>query len=276
MKKIDIFVFSGTGNTLRCAEELKKNLTELGAEVDLKRIEDGSERVESVGDAVVICYPIHGFNAPMNVIDFCKGLTGSGADAYIMKTSGEPLKINDDSSGRIIKALKKKGYEIKGEFHFIMPYNMIFKHSDAMAAKMYQTAKERIPSAAETIFSGEKRLKKVPFKAKMVCGIVSIEHWGARFNGRFFRVKEDKCVKCMKCVNNCPTKNITYENGKFRFGGDCLLCTRCSFNCPTDAFSIGLMDFLRVNGRYDFNADPTEATIGKYCRRSYMEYFENR
>ena len=276
MKKIDIFVFSATGNTYKCAEELKNNLVSLGADAEIKRIENGLEKVESVGETIVICYPVHGFNAPTNVINFCKNLPESDAYAFVMKTSGEPLKINDDSSSKVVKALEKKGYNYNGEFHFIMPYNMIFRHTDEMAAKMYATAKERIPAAAKSIFYGENCRKKVPFKAKVVRKIVSIEHWGARFNGRFFHVKKDKCVKCLKCVNNCPTKNITYEDGKFKFGGNCLLCTRCSFNCPTDAFRIGIMDFMRVNGKYNFNADPDQAKIGKYCHKAYAEYFAER
>ena len=273
MKNVDIYVFSATGNTLKCAEELRKNLVELGAEAQIKKIENGTEQVESVVDTIVICYPVHGFNAPTNVINFSKQLPLSNANAYILKTSGEPLSINDDSSLKVVKNLKKKGYAYKGEFHFVMPYNMIFRHTDEMAAKMYQTAKERIPAAAEIVFDGEEYIKKIPVKAKLVRGVVSIEHWGARFNGRFFKVNTDKCVKCMKCVNNCPTKNITYEDGKFKFGNQCLLCTRCSFNCPVDAFKIGMMDFMRVNGKYNFNADAEQAQIGKYCHKSYTKYF---
>lgn len=274
MKKIDLYVFSGTGNTAKCAEELKNKLIELGADVTTHPIENGSEQPVCVGDAIVVCYPVHGFNAPMNVIEFCKKLPSATADCYVLKTSGEPLKINDDSSARIVRELRKKGYAYKGEFHYVMPYNMIFRHTDEMAAKMWQTASNRIPSAAKNIFLGEERRKRIPFRAKIVRKIVGIEHWGARFNGRFFRVKQDKCIRCMKCVKNCPTKNITYENGKFKFGGNCLLCTRCSFNCPTDAFRIGLMDFLRVNGKYDFKADPDQAKIGKYCHNAYVEYFD--
>ena len=273
MKKINIFVFSGTGNTLKCAEELEKRLTDFGADVSIERIENGKETVESVGDTVVICYPVHGFNAPTNVIDFCKNLPATSANAYILKTSGEPLSINDDSSQKVVKALKSKGIAYKGEYHFIMPYNMIFRHTDEMAAKMWRTAKERIPAMAKTIIEDGEHTKKISAKAKIVRGVVSIEHWGARFNGRFFRVKTDKCVKCMKCVKNCPTKNISYENGKFKFGGNCLLCTRCSFNCPTDAFRIGIMDFMKVNGKYNFNADPEKAAIGKYCKKAYINYF---
>ena len=273
MKKIDIFVFSATGNTYKCAEELKRNIVELGGDAEIKRIEDGKEVIESVNDTIVICYPVHGFNAPTNVINFCKNLPDSAAEAYVMKTSGEPLSINDDSSNKVVKALQKKGYNYKGEYHFIMPYNMIFRHTDEMAAKMLATAKERIPAAAHTIVNGEEHKKKITFKAKVVRKVVSIEHWGARFNGRFFHVKKDKCIKCQKCVKNCPTKNITYVDGKFKFGGNCLLCTRCSFNCPTDAFRIGIMDFMRVNGKYNFNANPDEAKIGRYCHKAYTEYF---
>ena len=276
MKKIDLYVFSATGNTLKCAEELKKNLIELGAEVEINRVENGNEKVDVTADSIVICYPVHGFNAPMNVINFCKNLPEKEISAYVMKTSGEPLSINDNSSAPIVKALNKKGYKYKGEYHYVMPYNMIFRHSDEMAAKMYQTARERMPQTAATIMADSEHIKKISLKAKFVRRAVSIEHWGARFNGRFFKVKKDKCVKCMKCVKNCPTKNITYENGKFHFGGNCLLCTRCSFNCPTDAFRIGIMDFMRVNGKYNFNADPNEAIIGKYCRKAYTEYFKEK
>lgn len=274
MKKIGLYVFSATGNTMKIARLTQEELTKLGVEAEIKKIENGKETHDGQEDTVVIMYPVHGFNAPMNVIRFCRNLAqGEGKDAYVIKTSGEPLRINDNSSGRIIKSFKKKGYTYKGEYHIIMPYNMIFRHSDAMAAKMYLAAKERIPNAAKQIAESADVRKKIPFKAKIVSFIVSIEHWGARFNGRFFKVKKDKCVKCMQCVKNCPTQNIKYVNGKFKFGKECLLCTRCSFNCPTDAFRIGLMDFMRVNGKYNFNADPSEAKIGKYCRKSYQRYF---
>ena len=34
------------------------------------------------------------------------------------------------------------------------------------------------------------------------------------------------------------------------------------------------MDFLRVNGKYNFNANPDEAKIGRYCHKAYTEYFK--
>ena len=94
-----------------------------------------------------------------------------------------------------------------------------------------------------------------------------------RFSGRFFKVNENKCVSCGKCEKNCPVGNIRVEDGKFRFGKRCVGCMRCSFLCPTDAFFIGLMNFMRVNKSYDFNADASKAEICSYCHNSYERYF---
>ena len=76
----------------------------------------------------------------------------------------------------------------------------------------------------------------------------------------------------MQCVSNCPTHNIRYENGHFRFGDSCVGCTRCSFRCPTAAIHIGLLNFMRVNGPYAFDRDPQKAIIGTYCKKAYKRY----
>ncbi len=192
-----------------------------------------------------------------------------------MKTSGEPLHLNDNSSAELIRILKKNGYRIKGEFHYIMPYNMVFRHTDALASRMWETAKARIPDAAKKIANGEETPVTVPLSAKLVSALCRIEHWFYPRNGRLFRVDPKKCVRCKKCVKNCPTKNITYSDGRFRFGKNCIGCVRCSFHCPTDAIHIGLIDFMRVNGPYDFTRDPDTAMLGRYCKTSYERCFSD-
>ena len=106
-------------------------------------------------------------------------------------------------------------------------------------------------------------------------GLLRIEQWFTSWNGRRFRVDTKKCIRCMKCVNACPTNNITYQDGKFIFGKHCVMCTRCSFNCPVDAFSIGVLNHWRVNKPYAFA--PTDKNEKerhrRYCRRSYRKYF---
>ncbi len=272
MKEYEICVFSGTGNTKKCAERLQEELLKLGQSASITIIENGKERKEGAG-IPVICYPVHGFGAPRNVIDFVKNIPNGQGDAYIVKTSGEPLRLNDDSSATITRLLQKKGYSVRAEYHYIMPYNMIFRHTDAMASKMFSFACKKIAADAQEIVSGVQTAKKIPLCARVAYTVNRIERPGVRFNGLLFHINKKECVKCGLCVKCCPMDNIKFEDGKFRFGNNCILCARCSFTCPKDAIRIGLMDFLRVNGRYNFDADPSEAKIGRYCRRSYIHYF---
>lgn len=272
-KRIGICVFSGTGNTLKCAKALEAALTERGISVKLHEIADGTETASERD--LVICYPIYGFNMPRVMKPFCRNLTGGG-NVWFLKTSGEPLRVNDNSSAEMIRILQKKGYAIKGEFHYIMPYNMVFRHTDALASLMLETAEKRISDAAKRIADGEETPIVAPLSAKLVSALCRVEHWFYPRNGRLFRVDPKKCVRCLKCVKNCPTKNIAFEDGRFRFGKNCIGCVRCSFNCPTDAIKIGMIDFMRVNGPYDFTRDPGSARLGRYCKKSYERYFADK
>ncbi len=78
------------------------------------------------------------------------------------------------------------------------------------------------------------------------------------------------------CVKSCPTNNIEFVNGKFKFHNHCLCCTRCSFNCPTNAFSIGLLTGWKVNGKYKFKNPELEEVDkhSRYCKKSYIRYYK--
>ena len=267
---IGIYAFSGTGNTRKCAKALETALSEQGASVAFHEISDGSETASE--HDLVICYPIYGFNMPTILKPFCRNLPDESR-IWFLKTSGEPLHLNDNSSAEMIRILRKKNCRIMGEYHYIMPYNMVFRHTDEQASLMWKTAAERIPEAAQMIAKGESTPIRAPISAKAISALCRIEHWFYPKNGRLFRVDNKKCVRCMKCLNNCPTKNISFADGRFHFGKNCIGCVRCSFRCPTEAIRIGLIDFMRVNGPYDFTRDPNDASMGRYCRKAYKRYF---
>ena len=281
--KAVIYVFSGTGNTRKIAELYKTEFESNEVETTVVSLtSDFSSIPDPNGfDLVGFAYPIHGFNAPQIMLDFVKQLPCAevaGKKYFILKSSGEPLKINNVSSGKMVSLLKKKGYVLSNEYHYVMPYNMIFRHTDKTATRMWYTAKGlAVIEACEVLEGKEHHLKKVPFGA-FISWLFRIEHPAMRVNGRMFKVDADKCVKCGMCVKNCPTSNIRMnENGKFEFGGNCLMCTRCSFNCPTDAFNIALLNGWRVNGKYNFESseDSEKETHKWYCKKAYKRYFEN-
>ena len=55
------------------------------------------------------------------------------------------------------------------------------------------------------------------------------------------KVDEDKCTKCGLCVENCPFRCWTMEEGEYPELKDeyaCFSCSNCQVACPTDAISI--------------------------------------
>lgn len=274
--KILICYFSGTGNTKRVVDKFASCLEEKGNSVVVRRVElPFNENLEEF-DLLGFGYPVHAFNAPKIMLDFVKKLPKltKVKEAFILNTSGEPLKLNNISSIKLTSLLKKKNIAVNNEFHYVMPYNIIFRHTDKMAFRMWDTAQKIIPLDVKKLLNGEKtKLKKV-FLGRPVAHLMRIEHWGGRFNGKHYKMLPE-CVKCGCCVNICPTKNITIENGELKFGKKCIMCMRCSFLCQKNAIKIGFFNKWKVNGAYNFNNpnDTTEDMHKRYCKKAYERYF---
>lgn len=278
--KIILFYFSGTGNTKKVIDECVQAFQAGGAVVTLKAIENYLNQDIDFDlneyDKIGFAYPIHAFNAPELVVKFAKKLhkTQAKKDLFIIKTSGEPLWLNNVSSLKLKSILKRRKMILKNEYHYCMPYNIIFRHTDDMAYRMWESAKAVIPIDCQEILTGKPvKLKPFPF-GSFLAWLFRIEYWGARFNGKRYKVN-NKCIQCGMCARRCPTNNIKIEDGKFKFGKDCIMCMRCSFFCPTDAIKIGFFEKWKVNGAYSFQPGDAEekSSHQNYCKKAYIKYF---
>lgn len=280
--KIAIFYFSGTGNTGKVVRKYDEYFKAQGHECTLYPLPIREPIDFSAFDTIGFGYPIHSFNAPQIMLEFARSLPkkklkkGEKAQkAFIVKSSGEPVKMSRVSSLKLIKILKKRGMEVTNEYQYVMPYNMIFRHTDHTAYVMWETAKKLIPIDCADILNGvERREKKMPLGG-FFAWFLRCEHWGAHVIGVGYRATKD-CISCGLCAKNCPADNIKMKNGKPKFGGKCLICARCSFNCPKDCINIGLLNGWRVNGAYSFkDGDPNEKNgHEKYCKKAYDRYFK--
>lgn len=275
-----IYYFSGTGNTEMVCRKFQQQLQNHGVECTLcpmSLCETAPNPNEF--DLVGFAYPVHGFNAPYIVYKFVRNLpTVQGKNFFILKTSGEPVAMNHSSSLHLVSKLKKRGFaKLTNEYHYVMPYNMIFRHTDLQAQKMWQTAQRLVEVDANELLQGTPHHLVAPPLGRFAAWVLRIEHGAMKLNGKAFKVTK-KCVKCMKCVNNCPVHNISYDakKGKFKFGNKCIMCARCSFHCPKDAIKIGVLNGWRVNGAYNFDNPDTTQVCKKpnYCKKSYKRYFE--
>jgi len=89
--KIDIYYFSGTGNTAWVVRHLVEHLTELGDEVVATSCERvaGSDVNPAVCDVMGIAFPVHASFAPSLVRDFVAELPhAAGKPLFAVTTAG--------------------------------------------------------------------------------------------------------------------------------------------------------------------------------------------
>ena len=273
-----VFVcFTGTGNTKKICAALGEAWCARGhtAQQFLLRADAPAPFLEGA-DRLIFAYPVHGFNAPQPMLDYLSALPASdGKTVYLVRTSGEPLSLNDAAAILPARILRKKGYRVAGDLYYVMPYNIIFRHSDGMAARMWRAAENRMAADAAAIEAGEGALPDVGLFGRAVSAACRIEHVAAPLIGRRFRTT-DACIGCGLCARACPQGNIKMEEGRPVFGKNCAICMACAFGCPKDAVRPGILNGWRVNGAYDFDAPPaTDEEVCSYCRRSYLRYYHS-
>lgn len=279
--KIAIYYFSGTGNTELTVKKWASEASKHNIECDLFKFEEITEKNIDVNnyDKVGIAYPIHAFNAPRIVLKSAKKIIkcDSLKPFFILMVSGEYMNLNHSSHLKLKSILKKRNMVLESEYHYLMPYNMIFRHTEKRAYDMYKTMNSLVELDVKDYLVNSKthRLNKHKLVRPLIWAFRIEQVYGPLY-GKMLRINKKKCIKCMKCVNSCPLQNIEFKDDKFKFHWQCTLCARCSFNCPTNAFSTGFLQLWKVNGKYKFK-EPMEVEKDKhpkYCKKSYIRYYK--
>ena len=279
MKYLGLY-FTGTGNTKRVCDTAKKELEKRGHSLETVDVISGEVKNVEDYDGLFIFYPIFGFNCPKPVIKYVKKIKkcSKPVTCCIMKQSGEHLFWNNASSLYLTSLLKRRNIRVHNEYHYLMPYSFIFRHSDYMAYRMISTMQGILPLDLDLFIKGkDQHIKRFAFDRPFAF-VLRIQWWGGRFNGLFYKVKKNECIKCMKCIDNCPSHNIHFKdkNGKFKFGYQCLMCQRYIMYCPKHAIKVGLFNSWRVDEPYSFKqqVEFQKERHPRYCRKNYKRYFE--
>ena len=254
MKKICIFYFSGTGMTKFVVEGLIGEFEKNRIAVDCFRIEDKHSVVLSEYDVFGIAYPVHSFNAPEIVIDFVKLLPESnGMNTFIVHTAGEDSKLNYASSDLLIRRLRGKGYKVFYNRLIEMPSNFIVRYDDAKVNKIIDNSNKVVPYIAKDIIAQKPYFMKKNIVSKIITFFGKIEWLGARIVGVHFYVgKNSGCVRCGKCIENCPNQNIMMKEKQINFKWRCGICMRCIYHCPQNAINVHQpFKFILLHKWYD-------------------------
>ncbi len=165
--KIAIYYFSGTGNTELTVKKWQAEASKYNIDCQLFKIEENPKEDVDVSsyDKIGIAYPIHAFNAPSNVNKFVSHIKklDEKKDAFVIMVSGEYMNLNHSSDNKIRRILKRRNIIVKSEYHYLMPYNMIFRHTEKRAFQMYETMNALVPLDVEDYLKDDKphKLKKI-------------------------------------------------------------------------------------------------------------------
>ena len=271
MKAI-LYYYSGTGNTELVAKLYKKYFENY--DVDLYRIHklEGDETFPDPNnyDLIGIGFPIYGFNSPEPAYKFAKllpaiegeNLANRKKKAFVFRTSGEGLGVNNFAAQKIISVMSKKGYDFQTDWHIVMPYNMVFRHSPEMVKSEYIYADAIVRLNVKFLEEGIKeKVKRCPLPYFFV-PIVRIVWPYAKFQGKFImHARKNKCVGCGLCEKLCPMHNVKMTDGIPKFGGNCCLCVACVFSCPKEAISIGVLNGMAQHGSYHIERTASDPAL---------------
>lgn len=247
MKKISMFYFSGTGNTKYVIEKLSANMTELGWEskaISIEKINiEQAEDIIAASDVVIMGYPIYCSDMPDILHDFINHLKPvADKKLGILCTQ---LLFSGDGSSFEKKRLERLGFKMMWGYQINMFNSLTTKGSPFRHSKGYEEnqrklvkVNKKLEKIAKTINQGKKRIgdNTVLHHFLGLTQRPAYRHMNHSYS-QYFSCREDKCVKCQKCVRNCPENAIEFRDGKISFANSdrCMGCLRCYNFCPMNA-----------------------------------------
>lgn len=218
-----IFYFSATGNSLYIAQRLQ---SALGGSIRYipSYVGNGEEY-----DRIIIVSPIYSFGLPVHVYDFIPKLIGEQPVWIVLNYGG----MAGGADAFTYRYAKEQGMNIQGVFTVKMPenYTLTFSAPSFYTNATLKAAPKAIDTVAQKIKNGE---PYVPRKKRTKEDIYLKNRPTWHLIANDFSVSSD-CIQCGKCVQLCPTQNISLENGKISFADRCVICLGCYHRCPKKA-----------------------------------------
>ena len=244
MKKLNVFYFSGTGNTKFVALYLGRKL---GTAFDVKTADITERRDFSAeireADIVLIAFPIYGSSPPIPVRNFIVkyGTLFKGKRIALAETQ---YFFSGDGSASLGRALEKKGAIVDFAEHFNMPNNLadgkIFKiRNGDDIDRIMEKATRRMDEFAAKIVAGTRFRRGFNIVSHAVGYYCQRKWWRRSEKLKRSALKvNDSCVGCGVCAKNCPVGNITITGGCAHGIGKCVFCYRCVNLCPKGAITL--------------------------------------
>jgi len=231
---IDLYYFSGTGNTLLVVRRMKEVFEEHGVSVALHRMERTDPEDMDLSHTVGLAFPVAVQGTHPFIWRFIEGLPDSdGTPVFMVDTLAV---FSGGLVGPVRRILKKKGYRPIGAAEIRMPSNVFLRRIDR--EKNERKIARGLRSAerfAIRLLEGRTRWIRIPGLSDLMSRLSRSERlWSYYRRKNPIMVDHSRCDRCGLCVELCPVSNITME--EYPVHGDlCTYCLRCISFCPKEA-----------------------------------------
>lgn len=259
MKKTEIYYFSGTGNSLYVARELKKRIPETTL-IPLVNL-SYKDNVQTNSETVGFIFPIHLTMTPLIVQKFIENLSLKSADYIfaIATRAGTQHRAFKD----VENILKRKDRSLNAYFTLNMASNDPKREewhaaTEAEISILENEVQNNLDFIQKIILNKQKSHEEDNTYKESVPGF-TILSWIFPYVNRFYNVdfySDSKCVGCGTCEKVCLSFKIKMNNGKpvWQENVECFLCNACLNYCPNQAIQIKSSRFFKMhtkdNGRY--------------------------
>lgn len=278
MDNVEIYYFTGSGNSLYIAEELQKRIPES----EIKSIVSllNKDIIEINCEKVGFIFPIHGMTIPIPIKLFLKKLDLKSTK-YIFAIATR-AGTTHRAFNNIENILKKKGKNLDSYFTLNMPSNdPKFEDWQPVTHKeivdMELEVRSKLDFIQNIILNVEKQRENdtdfiVPvnfiLERLVLLGMLFAEYGGVKD----YYYSDSKCTGCGTCEKVCPSGKIKIIDKKpvWQDNIKCYMCYACLNYCPVQAVQIKSKWFMKSytgdNGRYPH----PYATADDIARQKYL------
>jgi ferredoxin len=236
-----VFYFSGTGNSLKVAKTLAKELGNCEI-VSMGKAEKFN--VTKQYDTIGFIHPVYYWGLPEKVVEFVKNTNFNNMSSYYYAIA---------THGGIIGNGNRQLNELLSEYNIILNYggkirmvaNYIINYSIFNNInKCLKLADKKLFSIIDDIKNRKNNKIKKPNKRveriyqNAMQNISLVQDYNVN----------DNCIGCGICKEVCPVKNIEIINKKPIFNNKCERCVACIQYCPQQA--INYKDKTQKRKRY--------------------------
>lgn len=244
-----ILYFSSTGNSLFAAKMVEQRLS---GEIRYIPTYQGNG---SEYDRIILVCPVYSYGLPRHVFELLPRL--KGRRVHVILTYGGMVAGADRLA---YEYARENGLEIRGVYTVRMVENFTLTFSTPSIYN--QIALRSAPGKIEEIIASiSKDELHIPVEKKTRRQEYETNKSNWHLIAKDFAATED-CIRCGKCVDLCPSRNITMQEGKIVFGQSCVACLGCYHRCPRKAIRY---KNRKKRDRY-FHPDVKESDMGKDVR----------